>query len=86
VKTKRLARSVSVLLGSAVLWAVPLAPAHACDGQPSQDGKSQQAQEGTPPKQVSSESAGGSRSCFRRYEPACQRTRREQNRYTQDND
>ena len=73
---KRLTKSASLILVLAALWAVPVTEAHACDSRPPQESPSS--------PQVSSESTGGQRSCFRRYDSGCDQARTERNRNQDD--
>jgi len=78
VTTKRLMRPLFLLLGSAVLWGVPITAAHACHSAPPQEAPGSQQSPGS--SQVSSESANTSQNCFRRYNGACNQARQDHNR------
>jgi hypothetical protein len=69
-----MAKSVSLLLGSAVFWAAPMTGAFACDSQPPKEAPSSH--------QVSSASSGGGQqNCFRRHDAACDQARKDYNHH-----
>jgi hypothetical protein len=81
---RRVVRSVSVVLGAAALWGVPITGAQARGYHPNpprqapappQAGSGTQGQE-SKPQQASPDSSGGTpEGCFRRYDDRCQQAR-----------
>jgi hypothetical protein len=90
MKTKRFARALALLAGSALLWALPATGAqaryqHGPDRDPGQEQGSQSPQRDPGSTQASSDSSpGNSQNCFRWYDGKCDQARRERNSHQGD--